>query len=79
MVMVVTDAVVVEARLLTGDLGCPSCWGVLRPWVMLVGGFPAGWKALCGIGLAGRSARVGRRPSVLLPAGWLSRRGTRCR
>jgi hypothetical protein len=29
---------------------------------MLVGGFPAGRKALCGIGLAGRVARVAQRP-----------------
>jgi hypothetical protein len=32
MLMVDIDAVVVEARLLTGELGCPSCGGVLRPW-----------------------------------------------
>src|SRR5674476_1202159 len=32
MLMVDTDAVVVEARLLVGELGCPSCGGVLRPW-----------------------------------------------
>jgi transposase-like protein len=32
MLMVDTDAVVVEARLLTGELACPSCGAVLRPW-----------------------------------------------
>lgn len=32
MLMVDTDSVVVEARLLTGELACPSCGGVLRPW-----------------------------------------------
>ena len=32
MLMVDTDSVVVERLLLTGELGCPSCGGVLRPW-----------------------------------------------
>jgi len=32
MLMVGTDSVVVEARLLTVELGCPSCGEVLRPW-----------------------------------------------
>src|ERR1035437_3445288 len=32
MLMVDTDAVVVEARLLVGELGCPTCGGMLRPW-----------------------------------------------
>jgi len=32
MLMVDTDAVVVERLLLTGELCCPSCGGVLRPW-----------------------------------------------
>src|SRR5665647_3398835 len=56
MLMVDTDAVVVEARLLVGELGCPSCGGVLRPWGHARWRFPAGRKALCGIGLAGRAA-----------------------
>lgn len=32
MLMVDTDAVVVERLLLTGQLSCPSCGGVLAPW-----------------------------------------------
>jgi hypothetical protein len=32
MLMVDTDAVVVERLLLTGQLTCPSCGGVLAPW-----------------------------------------------
>jgi transposase-like protein len=32
MLMVGTDSVVVERLLLTGQLTCPSCGGVLRPW-----------------------------------------------
>ena len=35
MLMVDTDSVVVEARLLTGGLACPSCGGVLRPWLQV--------------------------------------------
>ena len=44
MLMVDTDPVVVEARLLTGELACPSCAGVLRQWAMLVGGNTSGGR-----------------------------------
>lgn len=75
MLMVDTDAVVVERLLLTGELTCPSCGGVLRPW-----GY-ARWRVS-----RRESDRVRHRPRrascmgcgkthVLLPAAWLSRRG----
>jgi Homeodomain-like domain len=75
MLMVDTDAVVVEARLLTGELGCPSCGGVLRPWGH------ARWRVS-----RGQEGTVRHRPRrascmgcarthVLLSSAWLSRRG----
>src|SRR5664280_2615733 len=75
MLMVDTDAVVVEARLLTGELGCPSCGGVLRPWGH------ARWRVS-----RREQGTVRHRPRrasctgcakthVLLSTTWLSRRG----
>src|SRR5665647_1358354 len=58
MLMVDTDSVVVEARLLTGELGCPSCGGVLRPRGSV---FADAWEALGRAGAAG-VRRLGPRP-----------------
>jgi len=75
MLMVDTDSVVVEARLLTGGLACPSCGGVLRPWGH------ARWRF--SRREAGTVRHRPRRAScagcakthVLLSTAWLSRRG----
>ena len=75
MLMVDTDSVVVEARLLTGELACPSCGGVLRPWGH------ARWRPS-----RRNTDTVRHRPRrasctgcakthVLLSTAWLSRRG----
>ena len=75
MLMVDTDAVVVEARLLVGELGCPSCGGALWPWGH------ARWRSS-----RRREGTVRHRPRrascagcskthVLLSTTWLSRRG----
>ncbi len=75
MLMVDTDSVVVERLLLTGELACPSCGGVLRPWGH------ARWR----VSRLERSS-VRHRPRrasctgcakthVLLSTAWLSRRG----
>lgn len=75
MLMVDTDSVVVEARLLTGELACPSCGGVLRPWGH------ARWRFS-----RQETGTVRHRPRrascmgcgkthVLLAAAWLLRRG----
>ena len=75
MLMVDTDSVLVERRLLTGELTCPLCGGVLRPWGH------ARWR----VSRLERSS-VRHRPRrasctecskthVLLSAAWLSRRG----
>jgi len=74
MLMVGTDSVVVERALLTGELCCPSCGGVLRPWGH------ARWRVS-----RREQATVRHRPRrascvgcakthVLLSAEWLSRR-----
>jgi hypothetical protein len=75
MLMVDTDSVVVERMLVTGELGCPSCGGVLRPW-----GY-ARWRS------SRREADTVRhrprrancagcaRTHVLLSTEWLCRRG----
>src|SRR5450756_1751757 len=75
MLMVDTDSVAVEARLLTGELACPSCGGVLRPWGH------ARWRSTRRE--AGTVRHRPRRAScagcakthVLLSTAWLSRRG----
>jgi len=75
MLMVDTDAVVVEARLLVGELGCPSCGGALWPWGH------ARWRSS-----RRREGTVRHRPRrascagcskthVLMSTTWLSRRG----
>lgn len=74
MLMVDTDSVVVERLLLAGELGCPSCGGVLRPWGH------ARWRVS-----RREQAAVRHRPRrasctgcakthVLLSTAWLSRR-----
>lgn len=75
MLMVDTDSVVVERLLLTGELACPSCAGVLRPWGH------ARWRSTRRE--AGTVRHRPRRASctgcskthVLLSTAWLSRRG----
>jgi hypothetical protein len=75
MVMVGTDAVEVERALAAGELSCPGCSGVLRPWGH------ARWRSLRGEA----EETVRHRPRraacsgcaathVLLPAFWLPRR-----
>ena len=74
MLMVDTDAVVVERRLLTGGLACPSCGGVLRPWGH------ARWRSSrresdCVRHRPRRASCTGcARTHVLLSTAWLSRR-----
>jgi Homeodomain-like domain len=74
MVMVGTDPVEVERALRAGELLCPGCSGVLRPWGH------ARWRSS-----RGEDGRVRHRPRrsacsgcaathVLLPATWLPRR-----
>ena len=74
MLMVDTDSVAVERLLLTGELTCPQCGGVLAPWGH------ARWRSS-----RRESGSVRHRPRrasctgcakthVLLPAVWLSRR-----
>lgn len=74
MLMVDTDAVVVERLLLTGQLTCPPCGGALRPWGH------ARWRSS-----RREQGTVRHRPRrasctdcakthVLLSAAWLSRR-----
>jgi hypothetical protein len=74
MLMVGTDSVVVERLLLSGELACPPCGGVLRPWGH------ARWRVS-----RREQGTVRHRPRrasctgcgkthVLLPAAWLSRR-----
>lgn len=75
MVMVGTDPVEVERALAAGELCCPGCSGVLRPWGH------ARWRSLRGEG----EEAVWHRPRraacsgcaathVLLPVSWLPRR-----
>jgi hypothetical protein len=71
-VTVESDLVRVESRLVAGQVGCPDCRGVLRPW---------GWARPRGVhGVAGvlrpRRARCGRClvTHVLLPVTVLLRR-----
>jgi len=74
MLMVDTDACVVERLLLTGQLACPRCGGVLRPWGH------ARWRV--SRRQAGSVRHRPRRASckgcarthVLLSMAWLSRR-----
>jgi hypothetical protein len=74
MLMVDTDLVEVERLLLTGELICPSCGGVLRPWGH------ARWRSSRRESESVRhrprraSCTVCARTHVLLPATWLSRR-----
>lgn len=74
MVMVGTEQAEVERSLLSGDLACPSCWGVLAPWGH------ARWRSS-----RGPTGTVRHRPRrarctgcggthVLLPEVWLWRR-----
>jgi hypothetical protein len=72
--MVGTDPVEVERLLLTGELACPSCAGVLRPW-----GY-ARWRSSrqeCD-SVRHRPRRAScaacAKTHVLLPARWLARR-----
>lgn len=73
--MVDPDQEVVEQRLLSGELNCPGCSGVLRPW------FYARWRSI--VCLAGGALRFRPRRSrcreclgthVLLPDSTLGRR-----
>jgi hypothetical protein len=74
MLMVDTDPAAVERLLLAGELSCPACCGVLRPWGH------ARWRSS-----RRENETVRHRPRraacagcakthVLLPASWLSRR-----
>ena len=75
MLMVGNDAVVVEARLLTGGLGCPSCGGVLRPWGHARWRFSRGHEGAVRHRPRRASCMGCASTHVLLPAAWLSRRG----
>jgi hypothetical protein len=72
--MVGTDPVEVEGLLLAGELACPSCAGVLRPWGH------ARWRSSRqeGDGVLHRPRRAScaacAKTHVLLPERWLSRR-----
>ena len=72
--MVGTDPVEVERLLLTGELACPSCAGVLRPWGH------ARWRSsrLERDSVRHRPRRAScaacAKTHVLLPALWLARR-----
>ena len=74
MLMVDTDAVAVERLLVTGQLVCPACGGVLAPWGH------ARWRSsrLEHGGVRHRPRRASctgcAKTHVLLPAVWLSRR-----
>ena len=75
MLMVDTDAVVVEARLLTGELECPSCGGMLRPWGHARWRFSRGQEGTVAHRPRRASCTGCSKTHVLLPAAWLSRRG----
>jgi hypothetical protein len=75
MLMVDTDAAAVEARLLTGELGCPSCGGVLRPWGHARWRFSRGQEGTVRHRPRRASCTGCSKTHVLLPAVWLSRRG----
>jgi transposase-like protein len=75
MLMVDTDAVVVEARLLTGDLGCPSCGGVLRPWGHARWRFSRREEGTVRHRPRRASCTGCAKTHVLLSTAWLSRRG----
>lgn len=74
MLMVGTDPLEVERLLLVGDLACPSCEGVLRPWGR------GRWRSYRGehISVRHRPRRTHcsacAKTHVLLPAAGLSRR-----
>lgn len=77
MVMVGTDPFEVERALLAGELVCPGCGGVLRPW-----GYArrrpsrAAYDATVATRHRPRRSMCGRcaRTHVLLPSSWLLRR-----
>jgi hypothetical protein len=74
MVMVGTDPVEVDRRLVAGEVGCPGCGGRLRPWGH------ARWRTTRGVDrdVRHRPRRAScsgcSRTHVLLPASWLVRR-----
>jgi hypothetical protein len=74
MLMVGTDSVEVEGLLLAGELACPSCAGVLRPW----GHARWRWSREEGASVQHRPRRAScagcAKTHVLLPATWLARR-----
>jgi hypothetical protein len=55
MLIVCVEQARVEVELVGGLLGCPSCRGLLGPWVMLGSGCCAAGR---GIGCCGRGGRV---------------------
>jgi len=73
--MVDTDSVVVEARLLTGELGCPSCGGVLRPWGHARWRFSRREEGTVRHRPRRASCTGCAKTHVLLSTAWLSRRG----
>jgi Homeodomain-like domain len=75
MLMVDTDAVVVEDRLLTGELGCPSCGGVLRPWGHARWRFSRREEGTVRHRPRRASCTGCAKTHVLLSTAWLSRRG----
>jgi hypothetical protein len=75
MLMVDTDSVVVEARLLTGGLACPSCGGVLRPWGHARWRFSRREEGTVRHRPRRASCAGCAKTHVLLSTAWLSRRG----
>jgi hypothetical protein len=75
MLMVGNDTVVVEARLLVGELGCPSCGGALRPWGHARWGLSRPREGTVRHRPRRASCAGCSKTHVLLPATWLSRRG----
>jgi hypothetical protein len=75
MLMVDTDSVVVEARLLTVELGCPSCGGVLRPWGHARWRFSRREEGTVRHRPRRASCTGCAKTHVLLSTAWLSRRG----